>query len=1229
MNDAPFLSPDEDPRLLRQRLLADTQGEKSAVPAADGERPDDADHALDATPAAAEMPPATPQETVAPSGPTSLDVPSSATSSATPSDENSLPSQPVETAGSVSAAVPLPPSSSQPLPQTDKLDPTRLSAPAAQTTVAAGDVAARRPAPAQPSVAESPAAAGGTPVPPPLGPVPQNPQPSIGTQGMPLPPLRRPTPTGGLHPSKPAPVGGQAAQQSNTPLPPLRRPAPAGGSKPTATGGTSAPLPPVQRPTSSRGSHPTPVGGYSSGPAGPQAGAGTGSQSDSSGLRRGLGCMARMLLIGVVFSICVFVAGFSYGLVEFFKISSDLPDTEQLQQKASQFETTRILDRNGHLLYEILDPNAGRRTYVKLDQMSPYVLAATIATEDKSYYNHPGFDWWAIVRAFWQNAQGGETVSGASTITQQLARALLFDAEERGQRTYMRKVREALAAAELTRRYTKDEILELYLNEIYYGNLAYGIEAAAETYFGTDAAHLTMAQASFLAGLPQAPAVYDVYTNRDVALGRMQQVLTLMYETSREQNCIYVSNQQSPICVGETEALAAYNELKDYQFHTPEVQMRYPHWVTYIKAQLEAQFDPQTIYRSGFQVYTTLDPDLQDAAQQLVGDQVAALAANNATNGALVAIRPATGEILAMVGSADFYNADIDGQVNMATTPTRQPGSSIKPFTYLAAFEKGWTPATLIWDVPTDFPPSGDPNDPRGLSYSPVNYDGRFHGPVLARAALANSFNIPAVKTLQFVGIYDDPNTPASEGLIGMAKRLGITTLTRPDYGLALTLGGGEVSLLEMTGAYSVLANGGRRMPPVSITKITDYAGNVKYEYVMPGGDQVVRPEHVYLISNILSDNDARAPMFGSNSVLALPFVAAAKTGTTNDFRDNWTLGYTPDLAVGVWVGNADYTPMVNTTGLTGAAPIWADFMEFAVPKVSGGHPTTFDRPAANVIDRVICAVSGTEPSTWCPSQRGEVFAAGQPPLPAGQDLWSKVNFDTWTNLRASGACGNFTEEKMALNVTDPFAVKWILESSDGRKWASEMNFPDDEPLLFAPQRECRADDPRVTLSFSGLSEGQTITTSPLDINAMVDATADFDHFHLEYGLGHDPDTWYDLFQSGAPYKQTEKIYTWDLLAAAGQAEAPIGEVTLRLRVRSTRDTYAELRIHLNIQVATPTPTATLTPTTTPTLVPTGTPTLTPTITPTSPDTPTPTATPSPTPTEPFIPVETATTGAP
>lgn len=958
-------------------------------------------------------------------------------------------------------------------------------------------------------------------------------------------------------------------------------------------------------------------------PSQPGAGAPTGPTVSRRGW--GCGCLGRLLLLGFAAALLVGVLLAAWGVYQYARIAATLPDVDNLRAHASQFETTRILDREGQVLYEILDPQAGRRRYRPLREISPYMIAATIATEDKNFFSNPGFDPLAIARAFWQNYTTGEIVSGASTITQQLARALLFSPEERSARTYERKIREIILAAEITRRYSKEEILELYLNEVYYGNLAYGVEAAAQTYFHTTADKLTLAQAAFLAGLPQAPAVYDIYTNREATLARARQVLALMYQVSQEQGCIEVGVSPHPVCVTGDEVAQAAAELETYDFPRPTFDMRYPHWVMYVRQLLEERYGAQALYRSGFTVYTTLDPQLQDAAQEAAREQVAALAeAHHVTNAAVVVLRPSTGEILAMVGSVDFYNEDIDGQVNMAVAP-RQPGSTMKPFTYTAAFEKGWTPATLIWDVPSEFPPSGDPNDPRP-PYKPVNYDGRFHGPVTVRYALANSYNIPAVKALAFVGIYDDPNTPYEDGLIAFTRRLGITTLTRPDYGLSLTLGGGEVPLLQMTAAYAVYANLGRRVPPVAILRIEDSAGNVVYTYEPPPGEQVIRPEHAFLITDILSDNQARTPAFGPNSPLKLPFPAAAKTGTTNDFRDNWTLGYTPDVAVGVWVGNADNSPMVNTSGLTGAAPIWNQVMRAAVQRLTGGNPTPFTRPAG-IDEAIVCAVSGTRPSPWCPETRVELFAADQPPLPASEDLWQETKLDTWSLLFPSPVCGrDFVDTFLTIKVDDPWARKWLEDDPQGRKWAKKMGFT---PLYFYPERECRADDPRPDLRIVSPADGQTLYSPEVDID-IVAAAPLFRRYRLWVEAPGQEDR-IELLTSENQVPAPTTVFTWNLLDTWDWDTLPTGPVKLVLRMEGTDRRYAQRAITVHLAVPTPTPTPT--PTSTPTLTPTPTATLSPTPAPSATATPTLTPTPgntaTPTPTPTASPTATATATPP
>ena len=351
--------------------------------------------------------------------------------------------------------------------------------------------------------------------------------------------------------------------------------------------------------------------------------------------------------------------------------------------------------------------------------------------------------------------------------------------------------------------------------------------------------------------------------------------------------------------------------------------------------------------------------------------------------------------------------------------------------------------------------------------------------------------------------------------------------------------------------------------------------------------NRVVRAEHTYLISSILSDNNARTPMFGSNSILNLPFQAAAKTGTTNDFRDNWTIGYTTELVVGVWVGNANYTPMQNTTGLSGAAPVWAEFMPFAIEHLIGAYPSPFIKPSG-IVEKEICSVSGTEPSEWCPSKRMEYFAYDQLPLSSEEDLWQEILVDSWTGFRISPYCSDYTDERFVLNVDEKWARKWIKDTDQGRAWAEKMGF--NEEIEFIPERECNEHDPRPNLLFAGISDGQSIDTSPLDIYALVSATDYFKQFRLEYGLGDDPDKWETLAKNiKTPYKQPELIYTWDL------EEIPAGMVTLRLFLESTENTFAERKIKLNIMVPTRTPTVTptVTETPTPTIVPSATMTLT------------------------------------
>jgi 1A family penicillin-binding protein len=607
-------------------------------------------------------------------------------------------------------------------------------------------------------------------------------------------------------------------------------------------------------------------------------------------------------------------------------------------------ESTKILDREGRLLYDSAGPADAHHTHIPINQMPARLKQAVIATEDSSFYSNPGIEPRAIVRAAFTNLRHRQARSGGSTITQQLARNLYFDPEERASTSPLRKIREAVLALRLDRSMSKDAILEQYLNRAYFGSLAYGVEAAARTYFGKGIRDLDLAESALLAGLLQSPAGYDPFTRMEAAKARQRVVLGRMVDAG------YITGAQADAAWAEPLTLNP----------TP-FPIEAPHFVAWVLARLPDLVGEDAVARGDLRVYTSLDLDLQRSAQATVAWHVAELKEHNVTNGAVVAIDPATGAVLAMVGSADYFDTDIDGAVNMALAE-RQPGSSIKPVVYAAALEAEFTPASPLLDVPTSFATrTGDP-------YAPNNYDFTFHGVVPLREALASSYNVPAVRVLAAIGI---------DRALELGRRLGLTSFRDPSrYDLSLTLGGGEVRLLDLTAAYAAFAAGGSRVDPVAVVRVEDSAGNVLYEAPAPGHERVLSPQTAYLISDILSDNEARAPGFGLHSALRLNRPAAVKTGTTGDFRDNWTVGYTPDLAVGVWVGNADNSPMRRISGVDGAAPIWRDVMMTALKALP---PKQFPEPEG--IERVlVCLPSGLLPTPYCQRQRFEIFAAGTAP---------------------------------------------------------------------------------------------------------------------------------------------------------------------------------------------------------------------------------------------------------
>ena len=842
-----------------------------------------------------------------------------------------------------------------------------------------------------------------------------------------------------------------------------------------------------------------------------------------------------------------------------------LPPADSLRSHSATFVSTRIYDRDGQLLYEVFDPNAGRRVLVRYKDISPDLINATVATEDSRFWQHPGVDPLGIIRAVVQNVRGGGVVSGASTIPQQLARLVLLSPEERTEVSLSRKVREAVLASELSRRYTKRDILEIYLNEINYGHLAYGIGAASETYFGREPGELSLAQAALLAGVAQAPAYWDPYADLEKARRRQGVVLDRMVAEG------YI-----------TQAEAGAARAEPLELEPLRLDVKAPHFVVWIHQLLEQKYGADVLYRSGLRVTTTLDSRLQAVAEEEVRAQVEALRDQDVTNGALVAVKPESGEILAMVGSADFNNDAIDGQVNEALR-LQQPGSSIKPIAYVTAFQKGWTPATLIWDMTTEF------KDGSGRPYIPRNYDGKEHGPVLVRQALAQSLNIPAVKALDFVGL------PA---MLDTAHRMGIASLDRPDYGLSLTLGGGDVTLLEMTNTYAVFANGGRRVQPQPILRIEDSSGRLVFQDTEELGDTLIDPRHAYIITSILSDKEARIPSFGTPNALELSRPAAAKTGTTDDYRDAWTVGYTPDLVTGVWVGNSDGTKMKRIFGSRGAAPIWHDFMEEALRDIPVHE---FPVPEGMVtVD--ICPLSGKLHSDKCPSVRTEIYVAGTEPK-APCDIHMDVRLCSASGLRATEFCpSNAIEDKY-----------FEVYPTEYRAWAEGQG------KAQPPAGNCTVHTraPRVELT-QPVAGSFVQGVVPIYGSARID---DLEHYELQYGIGDNPLGWGTVaWQNTA--MEDGLLGTWDTSTQRN------GLYSLRVVVVDRRGNSATSpAIRVMVQNPTPTPTPTATPTATATPTPTGTATPTSTPTPTRTALPTatevPTETPLPEPTE--TPTETAT----
>lgn len=625
-----------------------------------------------------------------------------------------------------------------------------------------------------------------------------------------------------------------------------------------------------------------------------------------------------------------------------------------------------FLDRNGLVLYALPANGQELRLWTPLGQIAPAARRATLATEDGRFYQRPiGLDPLAMARAAWNGLFSGGSAGGGSTIEEQLARTLYLAPAQRGERSLGRKAQEWVWALRLGHRFSHDRLLELYLNAVDYGNGAAGIEAAAQIYFGKPARDLDLAESALLAGLPQSPTRYDPLRYPQAALARRNQVLALMRSHGQ------ISRTEQRAAAAEPLGLAPRQ-------HPLEA----PHFVALVRAQLEQRLGSGRVAAGNLVVQTTLDLGLQRTAEETVTRRLADLNEHDVNDAALVALDPRTGELLALVGGADYFDPARGGAFDAALAP-RQPGSAIKPVIYAAALGSGLTAASELDDVHQSF--AGD-----DAAYAPSDYDNTFHGPVTLRVALASSLNVPAVEAFARTG---------REPVLRTASALGLDSLAQSAAGLSLALGGGEVPLLDLTAAYGAFGQGGVWRRPLAYTRVLDGGGRTLLA-AEPESRQALSPEVAYLLTDILADDDARALGFGYHSALELDRPAAVKTGTTSDFRDNWTIGYTPQLVVGVWTGNADGHPMRDVSGVSGAAPIWREVMERAL---AGRPAQSFTRPDGLTFVTV-CPPTGLLPGPDCPHPAGEWFVAGSEPA-ATEQYYRALQLCPATGLLYSNAC--------------------------------------------------------------------------------------------------------------------------------------------------------------------------------------------------------------------------------
>jgi len=890
--------------------------------------------------------------------------------------------------------------------------------------------------------------------------------------------------------------------------------------------------------------------------------------------RGGLRQVARLAIVFLAITAAAVIAVFASGIASVFGAYSyftrDLPDLAQVETAEENFETTKIYDRTGQtLMYEVIDPTGGDRTWLPLDQIPDDIINATVAIEDRTYWENPGINMRGIARAFWANVRG-QQIQGGSSITQQLVKNVVIEPERRyvsaegpEWKDYERKITEILLAYRITEQYSKEQILEWYLNTNNYANLAYGIEAAAKVYFNKSANELTLAEAATLAAIPQYPLL-NPFDDPEAARARQGLVLDAMVQQG------YVAPEA---------AVAAKYEEWQLAHITERYDILYPHFSVYVRKQLEQMFSPELVYRGGLRVYTTLDLDLQDQAQcvarthvrRLSGEDEAAVIQeaidsgcaaaqflpplkqswigtdHNVNNASVVVMRPSTGEILSMVGSLDYWDDSIDGQFNVAIDGDgRQPGSSFKPFTYLTMLSQGYNTAHMFLDVRRAF------QQDTGYPYVPENYDREYHGPQRMRLALARSYNIPAVEAMEIAGV---------DNVIRTAHMMGINTLGEglDYYGLSLTLGGGEVHLLDMAFAFSVFANNGmqygtpvpdyqlrpgyRTLNPVSVLRVEDRDGTILYEYREPESREVLSPQLAYLMTSMLSDQQARWAEFGTPNSLEMSNdrPSAAKTGTTNNYKDAWTMGYTPQLVTGVWVGNTDNEDMKYVSGVSGAAPIWRAVMEYGL---QDENIVPFNRPDG-LIEMAVCSLSGKLPNGLCPTVN-ELFIPGTEPTERDTIYQSfSVNRET------GRLCTVYTPvelcDEKVLEVYPPEASDWIASLPEERRPATP---PMEYDTIYGPTQN----DAEVAIISPG-PYSYIRGTVPISGSARG---GDFNFYRVVFGQGLNPTEWTQIGPDHPDQVDKNVLEFWDTSGLDGL-------YSLRLSVVDHSNALREMTIQVTV----------------------------------------------------------------